>query len=179
MQKEVETDGTVFTDDELDPDFKYQVLEEPGGEDFLKCFQCGTCAASCPAREVDRTFNCRRIIRWVKLGAKDHVLTSSFVWMCSACYSCLERCPQNVKITDLMTALKNLAVKEGYAHPNLKGHIDLLEEFGALAEVSGFENMMREKFDVGEIRQSPKNVAKVLEASGMRETIDTDREEEA
>jgi len=67
-----------------DAHFKFEIFNEPGGDSFLKCFQCGTCTASCPVRVVDSTFNPRRIIRLIKLGAKEKVLTSPFVWMCSA-----------------------------------------------------------------------------------------------
>ena len=48
----------------LDKDFKYQVIREPGGEGLLSCFACGTCAASCPVREIDDRFNPRRLISW-------------------------------------------------------------------------------------------------------------------
>jgi len=162
----------IITDEQLDTQFKYEVLNEPGGEAFLKCFQCGTCTASCPVREVDKTFNCRRIIRLVKLGAKELVFKSSSIWMCSACYSCLERCPQKVKITDLMTTLKNLAVKNGFTHPNLKGHVPLLEQFGALGEITEFENRIRKKFNLTEIHQSPENVIKILKKTNIRKIIE-------
>ena len=51
---------------------------------------------------------------------RKEVLSSDFIWLCSACFSCHERCPQDVKITDLIGAMRNIAVKEGYVHPNLR-----------------------------------------------------------
>lgn len=161
-----------ITDDQLDANFKFELFNEPGGDSFLKCFQCGTCTASCPVREVDSTFNPRRIIRLIKLGAKEMVLTSSFVWMCSACYSCYERCPQEVDITSFMSTLKNLAAKQGYAPSSLKGLLDLLEDFGALGEMTDFENTIRTKANIEEIHQSPDNVKKVLKESRIRTIVE-------
>ena len=158
----------IITDDQLDANFKYEIVTEPGGDSFLKCFQCGTCTASCPVREVDSDFNPRKIIRLIKLGAKEMVLKSSFVWMCSACYSCYERCPQEVDITSFMTTLKNLAVKQGFAPSSLKGLLDQLDDFGALGEITDFENTIRAKANIEEIQQSPDNVRKVLKKSKIR-----------
>jgi len=35
------------------------------------------------------------------------------VWVCATCYTCQERCPQGVRIADVMRALKNIAVRLG------------------------------------------------------------------
>ncbi len=161
-----------ITDEELDSEFKYEILDEPGGENFLRCMQCGTCTASCPVKVIDPDYNCRRIIRMALIGDKDQVLKSKFIWMCSTCYSCYERCPQDVKITDLMTALKNLAVKYGHIHPSIKAQISLLEQFGALTEVSDFENRMREKFGLPRIIQSSERIVKVFKKVGINEIVE-------
>ncbi len=160
-----------ITDAQLDPNFKYEIANEPGGDSFLKCFQCGTCTASCPVREIYSDFNPRKIIRLIKLGAKEKVLSSPYVWMCSACYSCYERCPQDVDITSFMTTLKNLAVKQGYAPSNLKGLLDMLKDFGGLGEITDFENSIRRKFNIEEITQNPENVRKILKESKILEII--------
>jgi len=165
----------IITDDQLDNNFKYEIVNEPGGDSFLKCFQCGTCTASCPVREVNSDFNPRRIIRLIKLGAKDEVLKSSFVWMCSACYSCYERCPQEVDITSFMSTLKNLAVKQGYAPAGLTGLLDLLDDFGALGEITDFENTIRSKYNIEEIQQSPENVRKVLKKSNIKKLVEGEK----
>src|SRR4030042_2617929 len=98
----------------FDPNFKFLITSEPGGENIKKCFFCCTCAARCPVREVTERYNPRRIIRMALLGMKKEVLSSDFIWLCSSCYTCFERCPQDVKIPELMNAIKNIAVREGY-----------------------------------------------------------------
>jgi heterodisulfide reductase subunit C len=165
-------DMPVITEEELDSQFKYEIINEQGGESFLKCMQCGTCTASCPVKVIDPDYNCRRIIRMALIGDKEQVLNSKFIWMCSACYSCYERCPQDVTITDLMTAMKNIAVRHGLIHPNVKELIALLEQFGALTEVSEFENRMAEKFGLPQVKQSSERVKKVLEKIKIREIIE-------
>jgi len=161
-----------ITEENLDSKFKYEILAEPGGENFLRCMQCGTCTASCPVKVIDPDYNCRRIIRMALIGDKEQVLKSKFIWMCSTCYACYERCPADVKITDLMTAMKNIAVKHGYIHPNIKELITYLEKFGGLTEVSDFENRMREKYGLPKINQSPERVQKVLEKVNIKKIIE-------
>jgi heterodisulfide reductase subunit C len=163
-----------ITEEELDSEFKYEILNEPGGENFMRCMQCGTCTASCPVKVIDPDYNCRRIIRMALIGDKNQVLKSKFIWMCSTCYSCYERCPQDVRITDLMTALKNIAVKHGFIHPNIKELISFLEKFGGLTEVSDFENRVREKHGLPKINQSPEKVQKVLQKVNIKKIIEGD-----
>ena len=49
------------------------------------------------------------------LGMREEVLSSDILWMCSRCYTCAALCPQNVKFTDVISILRDMAVKQGYA----------------------------------------------------------------
>ena len=114
--------GTVVLN-ELDPKFKYEVAEQPGGENIKVCFSCGLCTAGCPVSEIDENYNPRKIIHMVLLGMRQQVLSSDFIWLCSLCYTCYAHCPQNVNFTDVMRALRTMAVKEGYVHPSFPERI--------------------------------------------------------
>jgi len=114
--------GTIVLN-ELDPRFKYQVAEQPGGGNIKVCFSCGLCTAGCPVSEIDENYNPRKIIRMVLLGMREQVLSSDFIWLCSLCYTCYAHCPQNVKFTDVMRALRTMAVNEGYVHPSFPDRI--------------------------------------------------------
>ena len=118
----------IVTSD-LDPRFKYEVAEEPGGENIKVCFSCGVCTAGCPVSEIDPNYNPRRIIRMVLLGMREEVLSSDFIWLCTLCYTCYARCPQNVKFTDVMRAIRNIAVREGYVHPSFLKRVDGIDTF--------------------------------------------------
>lgn len=127
----------------LDPAFADQIAAEPGGEYIRRCFACGTCTASCPVREVTERYNPRRIIHMAVLGMKDAVLTSDFVWLCSTCYACHDRCPQDVRITDLMHAIKNIAVRNGHIHASFRSQAVLLRDHGRLYDITTYENERR------------------------------------
>ena len=152
---------------DLDPDFKNQVRAMPGGENLTRCYACGTCTAGCPVREIDERYNPRRIIRMVLLGMKDRVLKSDFIWMCSTCYSCEERCPQDVKLTDVMNAIKNLAVKEGHIHPAYTAQVDLIKGSGRLYEIDEFDNKKREKAGLPALDTKVDEVAKIIDLRGI------------
>ena len=113
----------------LDSHFKYDVAAQPGGENIKLCFACGTCTAGCPVAGVDDQFNPRKIIRQVLLGMRKEVLSSPVIWRCVQCYSCSAKCPQNVKFRDVMKALREMAVKEGYVKPQLLEEVEQLDEF--------------------------------------------------
>ena len=97
-----------------DPSFKYDVAAHPGGENIKVCFSCGTCTAACPVTEVDPRYSPRKIIRQILLGHRQAVLSSELIWYCETCYVCSAYCPQNVKFGDVMRALREMAVAEGY-----------------------------------------------------------------
>ena len=121
---------TIHSKD-LDPQFKYDVSNHPGGENIKLCFACGTCTAGCPVSEVDSEFNPRMIIRQVLLGMRREVLSSPVIWRCVQCYSCTARCPQDVKFRDVMRALREMAVAEGFAE---RVSMEQIEELGRLSQ---------------------------------------------
>ncbi len=151
----------------LDPTFKFLIAAEPGGENIKKCFSCGTCTAGCPVREVTDRYNPRKIIRMALLGMKEEVLSSQFIWFCSSCYTCFERCPQDVRIPELMNAIKNIAVREGHLPPALRTQIDLLSSCGRLLEITEFENEKRRESGLPVLQTKTEDLKKILEGTGL------------
>jgi len=98
----------------LEPGFADEVLARSSGEDFRACFSCATCTAACPLSWMDLNYNPRQILRLVTLGAKDEVLSSPAIWLCSECDICYRRCPQHVHLSSLMKAIRDVAVREGH-----------------------------------------------------------------
>ncbi len=157
--------------EKLSPKFKYEVAQEPGGEDIKLCFACGICTASCPIREIDEGYNPRRIIRMVLLGMKQRVLSSDFIWFCSSCYACTERCPQGVRFTDVMNAIKNLAVKQGYIPASFTQQIDILKRFGRLYEIDEFDNKKRVGFGLPRVEKAKGFTNKIMVLTELDEII--------
>ena len=95
--------------------FMREILEDtPGGDPRLEmCIQCGTCSGSCPSG-ADMDYSPRRIFAMIEAGMREEVLRANTFWYCVSCYYCFVRCPQEVKITDIMYTLKRKAIREGY-----------------------------------------------------------------
>lgn len=94
-----------------DSDFTKNIIARAGSE-VLTCMQCGTCSGSCPTSSwMDHSP--REIVRMIQLGLKDEVLASNTPWLCATCYHCTVRCPREIKITEVMNTLRNLALSSG------------------------------------------------------------------
>jgi len=104
---------------ELSDVFLSHVYALPDGRKIDLCIQCGTCSGSCPtAYAMD--YSPREIFAALRAGMLDRVLFSNTAWMCTSCYTCTVRCPQEIKITDIMYELKRLGIKYGYTSPSTR-----------------------------------------------------------
>jgi heterodisulfide reductase subunit C len=48
-----------------------------------------------------------------QLGMKDRLLNSKALWLCAACFTCVDHCPQGVDLASVFRALRNIAIREG------------------------------------------------------------------
>lgn len=96
------------------PSFLREVIAETPADPHLEaCLQCGTCGGSCPSG-ADMDHTPRALFAMIAAGMRERVLRSNAPWYCVSCYYCVERCPQDVHITDVMYTLKRLAIREGH-----------------------------------------------------------------
>ncbi|WP_083809479.1 CoB--CoM heterodisulfide reductase subunit C [Methanotorris igneus] len=125
----------VIKMEDVNKNFVNEVIETGKlvpGEEIVKsikaCYQCGTCTGSCPSgrRTAYRT---RKVLRQVLLGL-DSVLESDDIWRCTTCYTCYERCPRDVKVTEIIKTVRNLAAKKGHMAPAHKKTASLVLRFG-------------------------------------------------
>lgn len=79
----------------------------------MRCFQCGTCTSDCPIAKFSDTYRPRQIIRMAQLGLKNRVLNSDTLWLCAACFTCTDRCPQDVEVASVIRVLRNMAAEKG------------------------------------------------------------------
>jgi len=75
----------------------------------MRCLQCGTCTGSCPVSYA-MDISPRMVIALFRAGQIEEILRSRTIWICASCYMCTTRCPQAIKITDLLYALKRTAM---------------------------------------------------------------------
>jgi len=82
------------------------------GQPLELCFQCQKCASGCyPTREGDYTPN--EIMRLIQYGAREAVLKSRTIWLCTSCETCGLRCPNGIRMAEVMDTLKQMAVARG------------------------------------------------------------------
>jgi heterodisulfide reductase subunit C len=91
---------------------QYEFYERYGGKDILRCIQCGTCSGSCPLTDqMDHAP--RELFALIRDNEMETVLCANTQWFCVSCYQCMVRCPQNIPVTDLMYALKQMSISHG------------------------------------------------------------------
>jgi len=97
----------------LDPDYRLlEQIEAQGPFQAGACFQCRKCTNGCPVTFAMDLYP-DEVIRMVILGQRETVLACQTIWVCAACETCTTRCPNDVKIAELMDCLKEMAVHEG------------------------------------------------------------------
>jgi heterodisulfide reductase subunit C len=149
-------------------EFSKEITSRLGGETVTLCYQCGTCASSCPVARITEKFNPREVIKLSLWGERKDILSGDAIWLCCSCYNCQERCPQKVEIADVIYALRNMAIKEGNI-PNIYSEFaaGLLSE-GRIVPISKF--LEKKRPDVGLPPLKPAGVdalRKILSATGF------------
>jgi heterodisulfide reductase subunit C2 len=129
-------------------DLATRVAEELGTDRMYACFECGHCTSCCPVRRIDARLSPRKLLHMILLNMMEDVLSGDAIWLCSSCYACQEACPQDIKITDLITSLKNMAFQKGHAPQGVMMQADLIRRQGRLYALDEFDLKKREKADL-------------------------------
>ena len=159
-----------------DPAFAQSIIDA-GGKTLDLCYQCGTCTASCPSGRTT-AFQTRQLIRKAQLGLKDDILPSEDLWMCTTCYSCVERCPRDVDIVDIIILMRNMAVAKGYMAEDLKKVGRSLLKIGATVPMA--DNIKQLRVSMGLSAEPPTTAGdpkamadfrKIMEITGFDKLI--------
>lgn len=137
----------------------------------LACFQCGECSGSCPLFIVKpEKYNPRRIL-WKLVFERD--TPCDVAWLCLTCYECLERCPANVSIAELMMELKNEASRKGEIPRTAMEVAENLLHTGKAVPVTKSIMRRREELGLNPVSDSPnQEVIDLLEAVGFKKMVD-------
>ncbi len=92
--------------------FLEEVNGRMGGVPIQRCFHCRKCTAGCPVAFA-MEYNPNAVIKMIQMGMKDEVLTSSTIWLCASCETCVTRCPNDVDIARMMDTLREMAIESG------------------------------------------------------------------
>ncbi|MCL2786363.1 MAG: CoB--CoM heterodisulfide reductase subunit C, partial [Methanomassiliicoccaceae archaeon] len=105
-------------------------LAVKGGSSAEQCYNCGTCTLKCPSANHMTLLRVAHLMRVAQLGLKEESISDDDLWQCTTCYTCVEWCPRNVKVVDVITALRNIAVANGKMHENHKKIAQSLVKLG-------------------------------------------------
>jgi len=127
------------------------------------CYQCGACVADCPANNYSKTFNPRLILLKSLLGFEDELIgPESEIWNCTNCYTCSERCPQDVRPVDVIIALKNICADRGLSPDIVPRISSAVKEFGITTKVTSLVEKRRLEYGLAPIKEAPVEELKKL-----------------
>ncbi len=82
------------------------------GVDVELCLECGKCSGGCPNGHLF-DFTPRKIVRLVKLGDRQTLMTMDALWMCLSCQACFDRCPSGIDIPAVLDYLREKGCNSG------------------------------------------------------------------
>jgi heterodisulfide reductase subunit C len=158
-------------DEDVNAKFKYEVANMVGGEGLLRCLKCGACSGGCPVGSVI-DYRPRKVLGNVLLGLKDEVLSSDQIWLCAACFTCEERCVQQVNFTDVVTVLRNMASREGNAAPGYIKMAEMVMKNGRVSTRTGLVDKMREQLGLPPLQDpAVEQLGGIMQAAGLNDVI--------
>ncbi len=89
-------------------------VQRISGENIDLCYHCHKCTAGCPVVQ-SMTYGPDRMLRMVALDQRQALLESQDIWLCAGCYTCATRCPNDIDISAVMDALRQVALAENAA----------------------------------------------------------------
>lgn len=117
--------------------FKQEVLRL-AGQEVLTCIQCGTCSASCPTARLMNP-SIRRLIKLCLEGKKEEALHNVTLWLCTSCLLCTVRCPRGIRPKAVVSALKDIAEREGPRSKDASYEeffLKQIKDYGRIAELA-------------------------------------------
>lgn len=130
---------------DLDFNLKFKIASmELGGKAFW-CIQCGICTSGCPVSEFLKP---HQIVKMVMLGLKAQLINHKEIWLCTTCFTCSERCPQEVDPANILFSLKNMAAEQGIIPEGLRELVKNIVENGRVIRVTTIREKEREKLSL-------------------------------
>lgn len=147
------------------------------------CLQCGKCVGGCPSGR--RTaLRIRKIFEEVQLGLREKVFSDESLWNCTTCYTCQERCPRGIPTTDLVRAIRNLAVKFGCIKNRHRKVCEIFLKYGHAVPINDEIRIIRKNLGLAEIPPTvlgfPEGLMEVLnlaEETGFKKMVGGARHE--
>ncbi|MEG3439729.1 4Fe-4S dicluster domain-containing protein [Pannus brasiliensis CCIBt3594] len=126
--------------------------------------QCVTCSGGCP--KVERMdLSLRSFVLRVQRGDRETVLNSNTLWNCTSCHTRTSRCPRGVRPSEVIEAVKAIAIREGITNDSTRFNeifVEFIRKRGILFELE----LIHEYSDMSSIlEQSPLGINAFLSLS--------------
>jgi len=89
-----------------------------------RCIQCGACSSACPSARATMSFSPRRILLALLTGRRSAVGDDQ--WLCLLCHTCEAICPNEVRIVNIVEALRRASVRKGVEEGALDAYFEAL-----------------------------------------------------
>jgi heterodisulfide reductase subunit B len=144
-------------------EFRRELARKIEGNLASFCYQCGACVGDCPATTYSEAFNPREIMLEVLYGLGDELIKEdSPLWLCTNCYNCHERCPQEVKPVEVIISLKNMLADRGIYPESAKRIIHTFETTGRTTPGGPAVDKQRERFGLPPLKPVPMEEVQAL-----------------
>ena len=149
----------------IDFKFRERLNNTLEGKHHNYCYQCGACSSICPAARYAENFNPRNILLTALCGLEGELIRKDYpIWLCTNCYSCYERCPQDVRPVEVIITLKNIAVEEGKAPETISRFSEAVEKTGESVVHTTTVDRRREALGLKKLKKPPvEELKKLLE----------------
>jgi heterodisulfide reductase subunit C2 len=120
--------------------------EAQSGVSLGACYGCKKCSNGCPL-SFAMDLHPYQVVRLAQLGQVERLRQCRTIWVCSACQTCLTRCPNQVDLPRFMDWLKETVAKAGQSveqERTLLFHRLFLAEVGARGRV--FEGSLMTRY---------------------------------
>ncbi|MCX8027433.1 MAG: 4Fe-4S dicluster domain-containing protein [Thermodesulfovibrionales bacterium] len=134
--------------------------------DAQSCLKCGKCTSGCDINRLDPSFIPHRLIHLVTMGMVADSISEYSIWKCSTCFTCSERCPQRIKVTEILWMLKEKAFKEGKSPDFVSKQSEIIKTHAKLFPISDKDNARRQKAGLPVIEEYPDGLANLRQILG-------------
>ena len=90
---------------------KADLIKKISGVDPRKCMKCGKCSASCPGF-VAMDIKPHQFVSYVLNDEIETLMAAKSLEICLSCFTCLERCPRDVKPAKIIDAVRQLLIRQ-------------------------------------------------------------------
>jgi heterodisulfide reductase subunit C len=108
-----------------------------------------------------------------QLGLRDKILNSDTLWLCASCFTCTDRCPQDVEVASVIRVLRNLAAQEGIFPQVFKEQALSILESGYAYKIPELRIKKRVSLGLPPLpKGNPESMRKVLKGTGLLKHIE-------